>query len=320
MSIQPTVTVVVCTRNRADQLPIAIGSLARLSAEHFNYEVLVINNGSTDDTDGVIERLAAGFPVPLRCVREERPGVGVARNRGIAEAAGEWIAFFDDDQIADPNWLTELLALAIRKDCRCVGGRVRLRLPEGVNRPLSPVCQMLLGCSVNMETELAYTPTRTPGAGNLMVHRSVFAQIGGFDETLIRGEDTDLFLRMHAAGVAGWYSPDAIIDHLIPPERLSDTFLLGLAGRMADGMAADEYFSRRSAVYPLVWLARVGQAAGVLMPRFVWAKLRGNAEAALGARCRLEIARLVLRDGLGLLRGGAKTAASPTRAVPVPAR
>lgn len=301
----PTITVVVCTRNRADRLDVALGSLAHLETDgRFSYEVLIVDNGSTDETPAVVDHIAAGFPVPLRRVLEERPGVARARNRGVAEAHGEWIAFFDDDQAADPRWLAELLSLAERKQSRCVGGQVRLKLPPGVERDLSPVCRMLLGCSVDMPAERPYTPSCTPGAGNLMVHRTVFAAVGGFDESCTRGEDTDLFVRIYAAGIESWYSPDAVIDHLIPTERLTDAFLLRLSERMGTGMAENEYRARGPKLFPLVWLARVGQAALVLWPRLLLARLRGDREAALGARCRLRIATKVLEEGRSLILPG----------------
>ena len=122
----PTITVVVCTRNRADRIAVALDSLGRLETDGaFRFDVLVVDNGSTDDTAAIVERIASGFPVTLRRIFEEQPGVGRARNRGVAESRGEWIAFFDDDQAADPRWLAELVALAERKQARCVGGRSR---------------------------------------------------------------------------------------------------------------------------------------------------------------------------------------------------
>ena len=310
----PSITVVVCTRNRADRLGVALGSLGGLETDgRFTYEVLVVDNGSTDATPAVVERIASTLPVTLRCIREEHPGVSRARNRGVAEATGDWIAFFDDDQAADPRWLSELLALAERRSLRCVGGQVRIKLPTGVDRQLSPVCRMLLGCSVDMPVERPYSPSCTPGAGNLMVHRSVFCEVGRFDETCSRGEDTDLFVRMYKAGIEAWYSPTAIIDHLIPPERLTDDFLLTLSDRMGTGMAEDEYGSRGPRLYPVVWLARLGQAALVLCPRLAFARLRRDPEALLGARCRLRIARRVLSEGLALIGPGLRETLRPIR-------
>src|SRR2546421_689464 len=104
------VSVVVCTYNRAALLRDALASLGVLQTDgRFRYEILVVDNASSDETPAVIEEEAARSPVPMRGVREARPGVACARNRGVQETAAPWIAFFDDDQIADPGWLAELL-------------------------------------------------------------------------------------------------------------------------------------------------------------------------------------------------------------------
>ena len=96
-----------------------LASLLALETDgQFTYEVLVVNNASTDETATVIEQAVREARVPLRDVFEERPGVSFARNRGIQEARTPWIAFFDDDQVADARWLTELWALAEEQQVR----------------------------------------------------------------------------------------------------------------------------------------------------------------------------------------------------------
>src|SRR5688572_12728930 len=102
------VTVVVCTFNRADMLRNALISLLKLETEaQFRFEVLVVDNNSTDHTAEVVAQLAQDASAPLRYVREVRQGHASARNRGIQEARGDWIASFDDDQLADARWLIE---------------------------------------------------------------------------------------------------------------------------------------------------------------------------------------------------------------------
>ncbi|MEX0701938.1 MAG: glycosyltransferase [Planctomycetales bacterium] len=299
----PSITIAVCTRNRADALRAAVASLGGLATHgRFTYDVLVVDNGSTDETPAVARELAENLPIEVRYAREETPGVVFARNRAIAECRGQWLAFFDDDQAADPEWIAELLALAERRNAECVGGKVRLRFPAGVERALSPICRMLLGESVGLDSERKYSAAVTPGAGNLMVRRAALERVGGFDPAYNgRGEDTDLFLRLMSAGIEGWYSPAAIIHHIIPAERVSDDYLLRMAARMSQGMAENERRARGGLPYPLVYAARLAQAAVVLWPRCLAARLGGDREAALGARCRLRIAGGYLREGRRLL-------------------
>ncbi len=283
------ITVVVCTLNRADQLAPALESLTRLeTADHFSFEIVVVDNGSTDHTHSAVESVSPGQATTIRYAYEGRPGVAAARNRGIAEAAGEWIAFFDDDQRADPAWLVELLAIAEEKASRCVGGSVQLLLPKGCDRQLATACRPLLGESPQLEAPCRYGRKMAPGTGNLMVHRSVFDEVGCFDEALaVRGEDSELFERIDAARIESWYSPRAIVLHVIPAERLHDDYLIKIA-RLGGWSPAKQDLMRRGRLGVLVlWLARVARALAVFFPRRLWSLVRGDRESALAMRCRI---------------------------------
>src|SRR5262245_8681240 len=116
------ISIVVCTQNRAEMLRGALASLFDLATDDFAYEIVVVDNGSTDHTQQVIAVAAAQSCYPLRGVYEPEKGIVPARNRGIREADGRWIAFFDDDQLADVRWLAELYRGANEKRCSVVGG------------------------------------------------------------------------------------------------------------------------------------------------------------------------------------------------------
>ncbi len=296
------VSIVVCTHNRAGSLAGALESLAMLDARNFLYEIVVVDNASTDETPQVVLDAAQRYEVPIRHVKEERAGVAFARNRGIKEARGEWVAFFDDGQLADRRWLAELLATAENKSVRCVGGAVWLKLPENVNRSLAPICRELLGETVGQGALHKYNYRVTPGTGNLLLHCSLFDEVGRFDESLnLRGEDTDLFRRIHGQGNEAWYTSKAIVWHVIPTERLSDEYLMSVSRLNVPGMAANERDIWGRRLYPMVYAARMAQTVLLHLPRLAWACLVRNSERALGARCRLEMARCYLRDGLNLM-------------------
>ena len=142
---RPLVTVVVCTYNRAHVLQQALESLMRQETDGaFDYEVLVVNNASTDRTPEVVETACAQVAGLIRLADEPVAGIAVCRNRGITEAHGAWIAFFDDDQLADPQWLASLMDTAQRQEAHCVGGQRTLALPDGTQRALAPFCRILL--------------------------------------------------------------------------------------------------------------------------------------------------------------------------------
>src|SRR5205814_9020127 len=187
----------------------ALVSLSELEADKFTYEIVVVDNGSTDETPQVIAAAAHESRRLLRGIYEPEKGIVPARNRGIRESRGRWIAFFDDDQLADRRWLAELWQGAAVKRCRVVGGSVHLALPPQCQRKLAPSVRMLLGEAVS-EQRQPYGGRLTPGCGNLMIERSVFDSVGLYERSVDgRGEDTDLFTRMEQAGIVGWYFPTA---------------------------------------------------------------------------------------------------------------
>ncbi len=302
---KPHISVVVCTFNRASELSLALRSLYHLVTEdRFTYDVVVIDNASTDSTSQSIASAAQESPVPLRGVHESRKGVVYARNRGIAEAQGEWVAFFDDDQLADPRWLVELLTIAEQKQSRCVGGAVWLKLPaEHAHRKLKPKVRMLLGEARWSSEPMAYSVRTGPGAGNLMLHRSLFTEVGGFDENILgRGEDTDLYFRIRAIGETCWFSPYAIIHHLIPASRLTEAFFRRLSVGMGEGVAVHELANDGAAKFSVIWFAKIMRAVFVDGPLFWVAKLTGNREEALDRICRISLEQGHMQSGWKLLK------------------
>ncbi len=306
---EPTVSIVVCTQNRADMLRGALSSLYDLATSGFTYEVVVIDNGSTDHTPQVISAAASESQHPLRGICEPEKGIVPARNRGIRESRGRWLAFFDDDQIADRRWLIELYEGANDKRCRVAGGSVHLSFPDGCTRQLDPAVRMLLGEAKLADEPRMYGGRLTPGCGNLIVERSVFEEVGIFERAVDgRGEDTDLFSRIERAGIAAWYFPSAIVHHLTPPERLAEAYLLNLARRMGAGIAQRQSNRFSSGPLAALWLAKALRLALVQAPQLAIAAMRGDREAALGCRCLVAINSSFLRAGMHAFRGQLRNA------------
>ena len=180
---RPDVSVVVITCNRADMLRDTLTTLAGQETDgHFCYEIVVVDNGSTDHTKRTVEEIAAG----ARCRSDSCPnraGDRFMREPRDRRSPRRWIASFDDDQLADPAWLKELVALAHDTQSRSVGGVMRLKLPEGCHRRLAAYCRRVLGESVGWQTRRRYTRKQGPGSGNHMLHRSVFEEVGVYDES-----------------------------------------------------------------------------------------------------------------------------------------
>lgn len=228
----PLISIAIATYNRSALLRRALESLSQLASNPtFQTEVVVIDNGSTDDTRNV----AASFSTPHLPVRwffEEKAGLPFARNRAVEEARGDWIAFFDDDQLAAPNWLNRLFDTAQAEKLLCVGGSRSLRIETAEPPPALPVYSRMLLGEIALDHPHDYHSQHLPCTGNVLIARSVFDKVGRFDESVLDGgEDTDFFNRMLDAGIRAKYIPDACVEHIIAPRRLEADYLQLIAYR-----------------------------------------------------------------------------------------
>jgi glycosyltransferase involved in cell wall biosynthesis len=207
------VTVAVCTYNRAELLTKALDSLARQdTGGAFTFDVLVVDDGSVDDTAEVVAAHGLRSQGTLQYVRGEGRGVGAARNTAIRASRGEWIDFMDDEETADTVWLRRLYSTAVESGALIVGGPMRLVLSDEQLARLSPLCRLVLGGFEYAVREACPFPsTESPGGGNVLVHRSVFRRAGLFDTRRSAGEDTELWARARAVGLQPWYAPGAIV-------------------------------------------------------------------------------------------------------------
>jgi glycosyltransferase involved in cell wall biosynthesis len=179
------ISVVVPTRNRAGYLEVTLDSL-RAQELDAPFEVIVVDDGSTDETSEVIAR--AG----VRSLANARGGANAGRNDGARAAAADLIAFVDDDVYAPPAWLAALVAGAGRhSQAEAFGGPIRARFegpaPRGCGRELPPITTLDLGPG-DVEAELVWS-------ANMLVRRSALERVGGFDEQLPTGGDEEEWLR-----------------------------------------------------------------------------------------------------------------------------
>jgi GT2 family glycosyltransferase len=313
MSSSPDITVVVCTHNRAESLRQALASLYDLETEgRFTYEVLVIDNASPDHTSEVIRSATHESKAPLRGVYEPQQGIVAARNRGVIEAAGKWIAFFDDDQLADRRWLCALFAAAERHQVRSVGGAVHLQLPASCDRQLAPLVRTLLGESRWSQVTTPYTRSTSPGAGNWLMERSLAIEVGMFQAANQgRNEDSDLYRRICLAGEASWFVPAAIVHHIITSDRLQEAYLLRLARIIGQFVAQRELSVDGRVKFVAIWLLKGLRAALVYFPRWLVARLLSQQEKELEQRCLLEIQQAYLRQGWTLITTSGASSAQP---------
>lgn len=226
----PLATVAVCTRDRAHLVAQVLDSLLRQS--YANIEILVVDNAPSSDA---LEQLVRARYPGVRYVREDRPGLDWARNRAIAEARGEFLAYIDDDASADPGWLAALVAAFDRPDVMCVTGLVA---PIRLATPAQELFERF-GFSMSFDRRRFYLGMPSPRPGfpfkgfsgtgcNSAFRRAVFEQIGLFDVRLDVGTsvpgggDLDIFARVILAGYTLVYDPAPLIfhDHIADMGRL----------------------------------------------------------------------------------------------------
>ena len=219
---KPTLSVIVCTRDRKDALLACLAALeAACRGVHREcVEIVVVDNGSSDGTVQAVERFAESASVDLVIARETRRGLSMARNHAIQVSHGRLLAFTDDDCRVAPDYVTRLLSL-FASDERPVlrGGRVELGDPAD-----APVTIQTAHGIVAWERSLASTRLRALGGGqllgcNISMQREVIERIGGFDERLgpgqriPAGEDADFVFRAYRAGFRVEYNDTIVVRH-----------------------------------------------------------------------------------------------------------
>jgi glycosyltransferase involved in cell wall biosynthesis len=219
------ISVVVCTWNRSALLGQTLEQMTLLRVpSEVEWELLVVNNNSTDDTNTVAERFA--HRLPLRLLQEPTPGKSHALNRGVREASGEYILFTDDDVLVGEEWMAAYTR-AFRRwpDAAVFGGPIRPWFdgmpPEWLTRTFHLI-EYAFGA-----LDLGSEPRRfgghdVPFGGNMAV-RSGEQKRSPYDPNLgprpgsgLRGEEITLVKRLLAEGAEGWWIPEAAVRHFVP--------------------------------------------------------------------------------------------------------
>lgn len=270
------ISVVICTYNRADLLAGALHSVCAQPVDSDQYEVIVVDNNSSDATQAVVARYAATYPNVRYCL-EAKVGLSHARNRGWAEAKGEYVAYIDDDSQAPSTWLAVALDIITHVGPPAFGGpcqafyldpKPRWYQDSYASRDYGPVArylsdgEFLIGC-------------------NMCFRQASIASVGGFDPRLGMtgshigyGEDNEIQMRIRSKQPcqAIYYDPRLTLSHLVRPEQMTMRWLLAAAvakGRYRywASQASDTAHSVPAPNIPF-------QAAKVLAV-FTWECLRG---------------------------------------------
>ncbi len=283
----PFVTVAIVTFNRSRFLRETLATVTRQAFPADRWELLVIDNNSTDDTAEVIASFSGAAPTPRR-VLETRQGLDHGRNRAVAESKGDILVLADDDILAEAGWLGALVAPLAGDGARRIGvagGEVVPVFPDGIPAWL----EGSHGPLAFRSKAGALGAGQAPMGANFAFPKWVFERFGLFDTHLDRkgaslfgGGDSEMIRRIRSAGLEVWFVPEARVLHQIPSGRLTFRYAARHAFDSARSRVADRSRALRVDGSAATYLA--SRAAGSLL------KLAGFLLLALGSA-------LVLRSG-----------------------
>jgi glycosyltransferase involved in cell wall biosynthesis len=227
------ISIVVCTFNRSTLLKSCLRSLVEQTADMNSFEVLVIDNNSTDNTQEVVATYVNNNP-QFRLHFEPSQGLSHARNRGWKEAHGQYVAYIDDDAIAYPDWISNIAGyIARHPDAGIFGGPYDPYFLSPKPDWFPPEYGSLF---LGDEERCIKLGNEWVTGSNMVINKELFFRYGGFNTMLgmngskaAYGEEINLFLCMHEKGIPIYYVPSIKVSHLVAEYKMSLRWLL-LAG------------------------------------------------------------------------------------------
>jgi len=223
------ISIIVCTYNRASLLADCLQSLARQTLARSRCEILVVDNNSSDETREVVKKFCREYS-NFKVFLETEQGHSQARNRGWKEAHGRYVAYIDDDCLAESDWAEKILSSfeEVRPAPSAVGGRI---LPRYTATPPAWFADSLETRSWGKRASFLTPPADRFGfaGANMAFPRDLLEELGGFScnfglvgGKLCMGEDTEFFMRLAATGHGHfWYDPEIMVKHWTPVELFS---------------------------------------------------------------------------------------------------
>lgn len=231
-------SIVIATYNRGPALRRTLDSLAQMSVPSDEWELVVVNNNSTDTTSDVFAQFALSHPhITAKITDEKRQGLSYARNRGIKFSQSPYIALIDDDVEVNEGFASAYIDFFDRHpSAAAAGGKVTPLYETGKPEWISTYTERPIAGTLDMGGKIKVFRRGYPTGANMAFRRSELLKIGEFDTSLGRtgtapmgGEEKDMFARFSAAGYDTYYVPDARVLHIIPESKLSPAYFSRVA-------------------------------------------------------------------------------------------
>lgn len=245
MSDTLKISVVICTYNRSAYILDAMGSLYNQTLARNSYEVIVVNNHSTDNTETMCEIFIESHnDARFYYYNETEQGASFARNTGARHARSPLLCFMDDDAIADSDYLERIINFFEQHpDAGGLGGRI---IPKYIpSKPgwMSHYVSSLVGHFHYSDTVTVFKSGKYPLESNMIIRKADFDAIKGFNPALpgvvgtlrIGGEGKDLFLRLQALGRIIYYDPSIRVQHVVETAKLTKEYLYRVASGIGRG-------------------------------------------------------------------------------------
>jgi glycosyltransferase involved in cell wall biosynthesis len=241
------ISVIICTYNREKYIYNVLESIAKNNYPRDEYEIILINNNSSDHTERECLRFQSDFQdVIFRYFIETQQGLSFARNRGIDESEGEVLVFLDDDAFVGKNYLSNLSnsLKKINDNHIAFGGKIVPVFESGETpKWLSPWSFSFVSAIDKGTAIKEFKGKSYPIGANMGFYKECIRHTGNFDSNLGRckrnlmgGEEKDLFLRFRKRGYKIYYLPDITVKHIIPESRTTYDYI----GRLGDGVGRSE--------------------------------------------------------------------------------
>lgn len=224
MKAVPEISIVICTYNRCRYLPQALESIAGQAVPNVLFELIVVDNASTDDTAVIVQNFISKHPLlNARYVYEANKGLSSARNRGWKEAASDIVAYVDDDVILFENYIAELHSFfTSHPNAQGAGGRVIPKYEDKEPDWMSKYLKGFVGEVFYGDAIRKFDATmKYPAGANMIYRRYLLEHTGGFnDELKFRSDDKYIFYKVREHTDEIYYLPEVALYHYIDAARL----------------------------------------------------------------------------------------------------